>query len=135
MNALSLSTLKISGIAAIATLGLAAAALPQALTQGQPISFSMEVQPILEHACVECHQPGGEGYKASGLDLRTYASLMKGTKHGPMVIPGDPLTSNLLVLIEGRASPSIRMPYHMHPLRKEYDSIIRQWIIEGAKDN
>ena len=95
---------------------------------GQPVSFKLEMQPILQHACVSCHQLGGQGYEASGLDLRSYASLMKGTKYGAIVLPGDAFTSNIMVLLEGRASPAIKMPLHQKPLRTEYIDVIRQWI-------
>ena len=60
---------------------------------------------------------------------------MKGTKHGPVIVPGDPLTSNLLVLVEGRASPQLRMPHGQRPLLKLQTGIIRTWIKQGAKDN
>ena len=79
--------------------------------------------------------PGGEGYRASGLDVSTYAGLMRGTKHGPVVIAGDPLRSNLIVLIEGRADPSLRMPHSGPPLLKPQIQIIRDWVKQGAKDN
>ena len=114
---------------------LASGAGAQALTVGQPVSFRLEVLPVLQHACVSCHQPGGQGYEASGLDLRSYASLMAGTKYGVIVVPGDAFTSNIMVLLEGRASPAIQMPLHQKPLRTGHINIIRQWIAEGAKDN
>ncbi|RMF36922.1 MAG: hypothetical protein D6754_10545 [Alphaproteobacteria bacterium] len=91
--------------------------------------------PVLKRSCVACHQPGGGGYEASGLDLRTYDGLMKGMKFGPVVIPGKAHFSNLVVLLEGRASPKIRMPYHGTPLRKCYIRLIRHWINEGAANN
>jgi len=121
----------------IAVLFAGASSLPPsaAIAAELPISFKDEVQPVLERRCTECHQPGGEGYEKSGLDLRSYEGLMKGTKFGPMVVPGDPLVSNLLVVLEGRASPKIRMPFHQEPLRRCYVQIIRKWIAEGAKPN
>src|SRR3974377_1606513 len=56
-------------------------------------SFPEDVFPIFKGRCVDCHHPGGSGYEVSGLDLTTYEGLMKGTKAGPMVIPGDPESS------------------------------------------
>lgn len=101
----------------------------------EQVSYKLDVAPILNARCVECHQPGGQGYEASGLDLASYEGLMKGTKHGPIVVPGDPLTSNLLVLVEGRAAPEMRMPHGQRPLLKPQIEIIRWWIKQGAKDN
>ncbi len=99
------------------------------------VSWKLDVQPILQARCVECHKPGGAGTEASGLDLTSYKGLMAGTKHGPIVIPGDTLSSNLLVLVEGRADPKVRMPHGQRPLLKQQIDIIRLWIKQGAKDN
>ena len=97
------------------------------------VSYELDVHPILESRCVECHQPGGTGFQASGLDLSTYRGLMKGTKYGPVVVPGDSLTSNLNVLIEGRAQ--VQMPHDQRPLLKAQQNIIRDWVKQGAKNN
>ncbi|MGA9572633.1 MAG: c-type cytochrome domain-containing protein [Lysobacterales bacterium] len=102
----------------------------------QKVSFSEDVQPILEQHCVQCHQPGGQGELASGLDMTSYEGLMKGTRNGPMVIAGDTEGSNLLVLVEGRADPSIKMPHgNNQPLAKADIETIRSWIGQGAKNN
>ncbi len=123
----------ISGVAIAAFMQGALWSAPA--SAAQPVSFALDVLPILESHCVKCHQPGGPGHEASGLDLRSYASLMAGTKHGKIIVPGDPLTSNLLVMIEGRADPSIRMPHHERPLLKQQIEIIREWVMQGAKGN
>lgn len=99
------------------------------------VSWKLDVEPILQARCVECHKPGGQGWEASGLDLTSYAGLMKGTKHGTIVVPGDTLSSNLIVLIEGRADPKVRMPHGQRPLLKQQIEIIRLWVKQGAKDN
>ena len=101
----------------------------------EQVSYKLDVQPILQSRCSSCHQPGGEGYQASGLDLTSYEGLMKGTKHGPIVVPGDPLTSNLMVLVEGRADPKVRMPHGQRPLLKQQTEILRLWVKQGAKNN
>lgn len=101
----------------------------------EPASFARDVKPILDTRCVECHSPGGAGYEASGLDLRSYEGLMKGTKHGAVVVPGDPLTSNLNVIVEGRAAPEIRMPHHRNPLFSRETLTLHRWVLEGAKKN
>lgn len=97
------------------------------------VSYELDVYPIISSRCVECHQPGGDGYQASGLDMSTYEGLMKGTKYGPVIVPGDTLTSNLNVLIEGRAQ--VQMPHDQRPLLKAQQSIIRDWVKQGAKNN
>ncbi len=109
------------------------APMQQACAQHARLSFAEDIAPILKGWCVSCHQPGGEGYKASDLDLTSYDGLMKGTKFGPMVVPGHPDTSNLIVLIEGRAK--IRMPFGHKPLPNCLRNNIWTWIFEGANNN
>ena len=65
----------------------------------EKITFKDDVFPIIRIRCLECHVPGEAGYEATGLDMRTYEGVMKGTRHGPMIIPGEPFMSNLIVLI------------------------------------
>lgn len=101
----------------------------------QHASFKNQLMPIIRDKCLGCHQPGGQGYEASGLDLRSYEGLMKGTKHGPVVVPGDTVTSNLNVLIEGRAAPHLRMPYHGKELSSWQRHLFRVWVSRGAKNN
>jgi len=93
------------------------------------------VMPIFVGRCVACHQAGGEGTQKSGLDLSSYAGVMKGTKFGPMVIPGDPESSSLMALLDWRVSPEIRMPHGKKQLSTCDRDAIRAWIREGAKDN
>ncbi len=99
------------------------------------MSFSKDVLPIFKERCISCHQPGGEGYEKSGLDLRNYEGVMKGTKYGPMVIPRDPDTSNLMWVLDWRAAPETRMPHGKGQLPTQYLYTIHRWIKQGAKNN
>jgi len=102
----------------------------------EPVSFAQHVQPILEKNCLSCHLEGGEGYEASGFSMENYEDLMEGTNFGPMIIRGDSAGSNMLVLMEGRADPSISMPHGaMKPVAKADIETIRIWIDQGAKNN
>jgi hypothetical protein len=101
----------------------------------ETIGFRDDVYPIIEVRCLDCHSPGGEGYEQSGLDLRTYEGLMAGTRFGPVVVPGSAFTSNLVVLVEGRAAPEIGMPFHRKKLTKCEIGILRSWVNQGARDN
>lgn len=100
------------------------------------VSFSKQITPILQNHCLECHTPNKPGHLASGLDMSTYDSLMKGTKFGPVITPGKSVSSTLVILVEGRADPSIKMPHgDRPPLSQEQIHLLRQWIDEGAKNN
>ena len=99
------------------------------------VSYGEDVFPILELRCLECHVPGGEGYEKSGLDLRTYESLMKGTKHGPVVTPGRAFESNLIAVIDQRTDPELWMPHNRKRMSKCERLLLRFWVNQGAKDN
>lgn len=114
----------ISGLAALVAVNQAAAA---------DTSYKGEVQPIFDTYCVECHKAGGIGTQASGLRLDSYAGVMTGTKHGKIIVPGDPLTSNLMAVLEGRTDASITMPHNeKRAMTKEDRRILRKWIVGGA---
>jgi hypothetical protein len=100
-----------------------------------PISFKEEVFPILEIRCLACHRPGGAGYEKSGLDMRTYEGLMQGTNHGPMIIPGSIIESNLIAMIDRRTSSELWMPHGKKQLSKCERRTIRFWVAQGARNN
>jgi uncharacterized membrane protein len=121
--------------APLSGLGLLAGSHP-AIAAPEQMSFKDDVQPIFKLYCTSCHSaPNGEGYKASGLDLTTYQGVMKGTKYGPMIVPGNAEYSNLMWLLDWRASPQLRMPHGKKQLPAGERDLIRAWINQGAKDN
>jgi len=99
------------------------------------VSFKEDVFPIIEIRCLECHQSGGEGYETSGLDMSSYEGLMKGTKNGPMITPGNAVDSNLLAVIDRRTSSEIWMPHEGKQLSKCERQAFRFWVLQGAQDN
>jgi len=119
-----------AGLAAVAGLAMTGAAVAE-----EPISFKDDVIPVMQVRCMECHQPGADGYAQSGLDLTSYAGVIKGTQFGPVVVPGDAMMSNFMVVVDGRASEAIRMPHERKKLTKCEIDILRRWINAGARDN
>lgn len=105
-----------------------------AMAKDLPISFADDIQPIFQIRCQACHQPGGDGFEKSGFDVRSYEGLMAGTKFGAMIIPGEPNTSSLMVLLDGKAK-GIQMPHGKRKLSTCDRDMIRTWIREGAKNN
>jgi len=120
------------GLAGIITVGVTRSS---EVCAAEPMSFAEDIAPIFKGRCVGCHQPGSEGFEKSGLDLTTYEGLMKGTKFGAMVIPRDPGSSNLMWLLDWRASPELRMPHGRKKLSTCDRNALRAWIREGAKNN
>ena len=110
----------------------------------QDVSFSKDVNPILQGKCLSCHDGKGEGIEASGFSVRSYDDLMKGTKFGKVIEPGDSLSSTLYRLIDHQADPKIQMPPHhdqalasgkMDSLSGAEITTIKTWIDQGAKNN
>lgn len=110
----------------------------------QEVSFQKDVNPILQANCLSCHDGKGEGIEASGFSVQSYDDLMKGTKFGQVVVPGDSLSSSLYRLIDHQADPKIQMPPHhdetvaagkMNSLSGEQINTIKSWIDQGARNN
>ncbi|MBI2718916.1 MAG: hypothetical protein HY245_06575 [Rhizobiales bacterium] len=121
-------------IASLVAVGTRPASEPARAAETQ-VSYSQDIAPLLQWKCSTCHQPGGQGFQKSGFDLTSYEGLMKGTKYGRMVIPGDPESSSLMRLIDWRVAPEIRMPHGKKQLSICDRDTVRHWISQGAKDN
>ena len=107
------------------------------------VSFKNDVNPILVSNCLVCHV-GGEGSEKSGFNIQSYNSIMKGTKFGPVVVPGDSESSTLYRLVAQKVEPEIQMPPQhdeslaaggLEPLTPEQVETIKMWIDQGAKNN
>ena len=121
------------GIGMVTGVGIVNA--PNACAAEEAVSFKEDILPLLKWRCASCHESGGAGHEKSGLDLTSYAGVMKGTKFGPMIVPRDPESSNLMLLLDWRASPTLRMPHGKKQLSSCDRGSIRTWIRQGAKDN
>ena len=95
-----------------------------------PVSFKVEIAPILRTQCQSCH-----GTKDAKGDFRvdSYAELMRTLEGEPArVLKGnanDSLLYQLLVTLD----KSDRMPQKSEPLTVQHIELFRRWIDEGAK--
>jgi len=96
------------------------------LNMDSAMLFEDVVQPMLQSRCGQCHQSG----RLKGrLSVKTLASLFKGGKHGPAVIPGNLLESELYKRITLEPDNEEYMPADgKTPLTKNEVAIIRWWI-------
>ena len=91
------------------------------------ISYASDVRPILESRCGSCHMGL---FVSAGLHMDTYASLMAGSEHGPVIVPGKANDSLLIKkLLEGK------MPKRGPKLTPAQIQVIVDWINAGALDN
>lgn len=91
------------------------------------VSFAHDVMPIFESSCINCH--GGQSTK-EGLDLKTYAALMAGSRNGSVVTPGNANDSYLVEqLLNGK------MPKRGPKLTPDQIQVIVNWVNSGALNN
>jgi mono/diheme cytochrome c family protein len=87
--------------------------------------LSRKAYDILKRNCFACHGAA----KASGLDLRTGASLSTGGEHGSVVVPYDAGESRLFMFVTHEEKPT--MPPGKKLSDPEIDTL-RRWIEAGA---
>ncbi|MCA9035430.1 MAG: hypothetical protein KDA91_09875 [Planctomycetaceae bacterium] len=94
-----------------------------------PVSFEQQVAPILKDNCVSCHDADSAG---GMLRLDTYTNMTRGSRSGPLAIPGRPLNSLIMAKI---MTPDMRqrMPRNAAKLSDEDISLIGRWIEQGAE--
>ena len=118
---------------------------PEDSDPARDVSYAQDIAKLFERpfgkAGCSCHQPSSprtSGIDVSGLNLGSYAALMRGgnDSHDTIVIPGDPCTS-LLVQKTSNAPPTgARMPSDGPPyLSPSEHQLLSDWIVEGAHDN
>ncbi|MBS1249525.1 MAG: hypothetical protein MAG431_01105 [Chloroflexi bacterium] len=87
-----------------------------------PLTYTDNIGAILEGKCGMCH--GEEGVE--GLNLTTYATAMEGSNNGPVILPGNPGDSPLILeTINGD---------HFAQFSEEELALIREWIENGASE-
>ena len=116
------------------------------------VSYSRDINPILQDNCAVCHRPGAPGFEKSGFSVATYEDVMRGTTGGPVVTPGSSVGSTLIRLLKHQADPTIDMPKNYKIDLTKHDNVIlpgvdardlppqdveaiAKWVDQGAKNN
>jgi uncharacterized membrane protein len=136
-----MNPIKLTAVAFAATVALAAtvsaedAKLPPASTK-TGVTYATDMKPLFEASCVKCHS--GDRPKAR-LHMDTLEGVMKGTKQGSIVTPGNSANSVLIKAVahltkdpEGWMPPPNNRA-GIKPLTPEQIGLIRAWIDQGAK--
>jgi WD40 repeat protein len=98
-----------------------------------PISYHRSIRPIFHQHCVGCHQPAKP---QGGYILTSHAALMKrGDSEQPGVVAGKPGKSLLIKQILPRDGEPPVMPKGQSPLSTNEVNLIKNWILQGAKDD
>src|SRR5713226_688847 len=88
--------------------------------------FETRIRPVLANNCFSCHTTSNLG----GLRLDSRASLLKGGKTGPSIVPGKPEES-LLIRAVNQQDPKLKMPMG-GKLRDEEIADLAAWVKIGA---
>jgi len=111
------------------------ATLPPASTQ-TGVTYAADIKPIFDASCVKCHT--GDKPKAH-LHMDTLVGVLKGTKQGKIVTPGDSAKSFLIQAVAHLTKdhdswmPPLKNKAGIKPLTPEQIGLIRAWIDQGAK--
>jgi hypothetical protein len=91
--------------------------------------YAAAVEPIFRHKCMSCHNDK----KAKGrLIMTAVEKIMKGGKHGPVWVAGEPEKSTLIKRIHLPEENDDHMPPSGKPqLSKNEMRLIYLWILEG----
>lgn len=93
-----------------------------------------QVIPLMLLRCTACH---GAQRKEAGLDLRTKASMLKGGKSGPAVVPGKPEASLLVKRIRAEEMPPRRqlVRVSVKPMEAHEVKMLEAWIKDGLPES
>lgn len=105
-------------------------ATPAAPTQSRTDEYSLKIQPILARSCYTCHGPSK---RKGDLALDTPAAILQGGRDGPVISPGKPEESELLVRLRLPMDDDDHMPPEGKPQPSESDiAALEAWIASGA---
>jgi nitrate/TMAO reductase-like tetraheme cytochrome c subunit len=93
---------------------------PELPTSSGAPTFENYVGPLVTAKCIGCHGDLATG----GLNMLTYAGIMKGSTNGAVIVPGDAANS-LLIQVQSTGN-------HFANLTADELEIVKQWIDAGA---
>jgi hypothetical protein len=98
-----------------------------------PAVTQHDVIPILLRRCTVCH---GALQREVGLDLRSKASLLRGGKSGPAIVPGKPEESLMIKKIRAGQMPPLRrlIQDSVKPIEPAETELLAKWIGLGAPE-
>ena len=98
-----------------------------------PTVSQREVIPLMLLHCTACH---GQRMQEAGLDLRSKASMLKGGKSGPAIVPGKPEESLIVQRIRAREMPPSEREVEasLRPMSARGLEQLVRWISLGAPE-
>jgi len=93
------------------------------------VVFATDIKPILEDRCVNCHN------RATLPDRTSFESgelALEGDKQGPVIIPGNPNGSRMMVAVSAPDIHEQAMPPVSVRVSEKEAALFARWIEEGA---
>jgi len=92
--------------------------------------YEAVLKPLLRERCVSCH---GALQQKAGLRLDTVAGMLRGGKHGPVLVVGK-AEQSVMVLRTSSTDADERMPpeHEGQPFSEAQVALLKQWITDGA---
>lgn len=96
---------------------------PTPLPTGAVATWASIISPLFEGKCIACHN---SNTAQGSLDLSTYESALAGGNSGPGIVPGDPDSSQIIIVQAAGGHPS--------QLTDEELETVTSWITDGAPE-
>ena len=94
------------------------------------VDYERTLKPLIRERCLSCH---GALQQKADLRLDTVASMLRGGKHGPAVVPGNADRSPIALRVTSSDLDERMPPEHEgQPFTTEQSALLRRWIAEGA---
>src|SRR5262249_8360405 len=110
-----------------------APAPPPAPAPPEPAVSQHAALPILLRRCAACHGPRRQ---EAGLDVRSRASLLRGGKTGPAIVPGK--ADDSLLIRRARAGqmppPTRLVEASVKPIEPDEIDVLARWVAAGAPE-
>ena len=97
------------GIGMVTGVGIVNA--PNACAAEEAVSFKEDILPLLKWRCASVPRTGRRRLRTERVGFNELRRGDERTKFGRMVIPREPESSNLMLLLDWRAAPALRMPH------------------------
>jgi hypothetical protein len=91
--------------------------------------FADVIESSFKQYCVGCHGPEKAGAK---LRLDSYAAILKGSEHGPVLIPGKPGESEIIKRLRLPLATDDHMPPEGKPQPADADLVLLEWWVAAG---
>ncbi len=89
-------------------------------TRPPDLSWEGSIGQLLNDRCASCHG------QVAGISYATYESALRGSMHGPIILPGDPAHSKLAIKQSQGNHPGQLTPNQL--------ALVKEWIRWGAPE-